>query len=114
MKNLNKMTKRLKKHAPMLQHLCKAKPANVKSIIKTSDNVLVNVLCECALNVLQGNVTLSKPQRKRLARHKKGLRDLTNKRISLQKKKNTLQRGGFLGALLSPIIGILGSLLGGR
>ena len=106
------MSKRINRHAPLLQHLSRAKPSTVKSIIKTADKELINVFCECALNVLRGVVPLTKGQKSRLRRHKKCLRDLVNRKTSRQKKSNILQRGGFLGALLPPIIGILGGLLG--
>ena len=106
------MSNRIKKHAPMFVHLAKAKPQTVKSIIKTCDKELMNVLCECGLNVLYGKVPISKTQRNRLYRFKGKLRELTKKRVSAKKKKTILQQGGFLGALLSPILGILGNLLG--
>ena len=106
------MSKRISRHAPLLRHLCKAKPNTIRSVIKTGDKDLINVFSECALNVLKGVVPLTKVQRIKLSRHKKCLRDLVNRKTSNQKKKKILQRGGFLGALLPPIIGILGGLLG--
>ena len=106
------MSNRIKRHAPLLQHLSRSKPSEVKSIIKTANKELINVFCECALNVLRGVVPLTKGQKSRLRRHKKCLRDLINRKTSRGKKSKILQRGGFLGALLSPIIGILGGLLG--
>ena len=106
------MTNRVKKHGALLRYLSKAKPSTCKSIIKTCDKELINVLCECALNVLNGNVRLNPTQRKRLVRYKNGLRAITVKKTALQKKKDLLQKGGFLQALLSPILGILGNLVG--
>ena len=88
-----------------------AKPASVKSIIKGADKDLVDTLCECGLNVLKGNVPLSPGQKKRLKAHKNTLRALSQKKQSLQKKKTLLQRGGFLGALLRPVLSVLGDLL---
>ena len=106
------MSKRITQHAPLLRHLSKAKPNMIKAVIKTGDKDLINVFCECALNVLRGVVPLTKVQRSRLTRYKGCLRDLVNKRTSNLRKRQILQRGGFLGALLPPIIGILGGLLG--
>ncbi len=106
------MSKRIKDHAFLLKHLSKAKPSAAKSIIKTCDKDLMNVFCECALNVLKGNVPLNKNQKQRLSVHKTSLRALTNKKHSLKKKKALLQKGGFLSALLGPIIGILSGLFG--
>jgi hypothetical protein len=104
------MSARVKKNMPLLKMLSKAKPSAAKAIIKTADKELVDTLCECGLNVLKGNVRLTLGQKKRLARHKQALRALAQKQTSLRKKKALLQKGGFLGALLSPVLGILGSL----
>lgn len=106
------MSKRLKKHAALLRFLGKAKPAISKSVIKSADRELLNTFCECSLNVLNGTVPLTTKQRSRLKKHKAKLRSLVAKRVSNKRKLALLQNGGFLSALLSPIIGILGGLLG--
>jgi len=69
-------------------------------------------MCECAKNLLKGNVPLSPAQLRTLRRHKQKLRQLAVKKTSLAKKKKLVQSGGFLGALLTPIISVLGNLLG--
>ena len=83
------MSQRIKKQAPLLNHLAKAKPAAVKAIINTGDKELINVLCECALNVLNGNVRLTKNQKARLCRHKTGIREISLKNTSLKKKRDS-------------------------
>ena len=93
----------------LLKLLSKSKPSTAKAIIKAADKEPVDTLCECGLNVLKGNVRMTPLQKRRLAQHKLALRALAQKRTSLQKKKAVLQKG-FLGALLSPVLGILGSL----
>ena len=103
--------KRLKKHAHVLRALMTTSPAVTKAIIRSSDRDLVNTLCECCFNVLKGNVQLTPSQKKKLQRHKNTLRQLSNKKHSLKRKRHLLQKGGFLGALLGPVIGILGTLL---
>lgn len=108
------MPHRLKKHAACLQMLATAKPKMAKAIIENADKALVHCLCECAFNVLKGNVPLTKAQKGKLQRYKQQLRDLVYKKRA--NKKKILQRGGFLPALLAPIaasvIGpVLGSLL---
>lgn len=106
------MSSRIKRQAPLLKLLSKAKPATVRAVIKEADKDLVDALCECALNVLSGTVSLSKPARKKLLRHKSTLRCLSGKSLSTHRKKVLLQKGGFLGALLGPVLGILGNVLG--
>ena len=106
--------KRLKKHSPLLKALASTTPSITKATIRAGDKDLINTLCECGYNVLKGNVSLTTSQKKRLNRHKHTLRTLTkSKGKSLKRKKALLQKGGFLGALLAPIIGtVLGGIFG--
>ena len=106
------MAHSLKKHADVLNVLVKTKPKVQKAIIQTADKDLVNCLCDCALNVLKANVPLTPSQKRKLARHKQGLRALISPKTSVSKKRKVLQTGGFLPALLGPILGIAGPLLG--
>ena len=105
--------KRLQKHSNILKVLATAKPTLQKAIINAGDKALVDTLCDCAQNILKGNVPLNSRQKTCLRRHRHSLRALT-KRQSVQKKKQILQKGGFLAGLLAPVLGILGSILGGR
>jgi len=41
------------------------------------------------------------------------LREIALKKTSLRKKQKLIQSGGFLGALLGPIISVLGGLFNG-
>jgi hypothetical protein len=66
---------------------------------------------EWADNILRGNVPLTKLQKEKLKRNKAGLRALTKKSVSLEKKKAILQKGGFLGSLLAPIASVVTPLL---
>ena len=85
------VSQRLKKHANELVYLQKARPCIRKHLITKADRSLVDCLCECADNILRGNVSLTKPQKEKLARNKAGLRALTKKSVSLKKKKAILQ-----------------------
>ena len=104
--------KRLRKHAELLKVLASANPKLKKAIVNGADSPLIKTLCDCANNILKGNVSLTKCQKNKLRRHKQSLRILTQ-RQSLARKKKILQSGGFLGSLLAPVLGVLGSLLGG-
>ena len=44
----------------------------------------------------------------KLKRNKKDLRLLSAKKTSLRKKRHIVQKGGFLGALLKPVLALLG------
>ena len=104
---------RVQKHLPCWKWLLKTKRSTAKAFIQAADKNTVNGLCECCLNILKGNVPLTSAQKRRLGKHKQTLRLLARKkRLSLRvKKKALLQKGGFLGALLGPIISTVGSLL---
>ena len=106
------MSKRVKKYLPLLTFLCKAKPNLIKAIIKEAPSELINVISECALNILKGNVKLKSSQLKKLCRHKHCLRILAKKRTSVKKRKKYLQSGGFIGALLPALLGpVVGSII---
>jgi hypothetical protein len=105
------VSQRLKKHASDIVYIQKARPFIRKHLITKADHSLVDCLCECADNILRGNVPLTKLQKENLKRNKAGLRALMKKSASLIKKKAILQKGGFLGSLLAPIASVVAPLL---
>ena len=107
------MSLRLRKFAPTLRKLNRLKPDQKKVWLKKHlDNELICCLCEYAKHLLNGNVPITAAQRKKLVVRKESLRKLVRRKVSLRNKKRILQRGGFLAALLGPIVSVLGSLLG--
>jgi len=102
---------RLKKHANELVYLHKARPCIRNHIIVKADHSLIERLCECAYNILKGNVPLTRKQKDQLKRNKTGLRALVKKSVPLKKKKTILQKVGFLGSLLAPIASVVTPLL---
>ena len=99
-----------------LYRLSKSKSAKQrKAILKQGGMDLSKCICECVLNVIKGNVSLKAGQKKTLHRHRKDLRLLAGKKtVAATKKKILNQRGGFLGAVLGPILASLaGSLFSG-
>ena len=105
------MANRLKKHINTLHVLNSAKPSFRKSIIQNGSYDLIKCLCDCAHNIRKGTIKLSPNQEKCLSRHCHCLDQLTSKKVSLKTKRKILQKGGFLPALLAPIIGIIGSII---
>ena len=105
------MSSRLKKYFAKLKLLKDASAKIRKDILKDCSKGLLCCLCECAKNVLKGNVPLTKVQKNKLKRFKKKLRNLSSKKVRVQDKKKIVQSGGFLSALLTPVISLLGSLL---
>ena len=79
-------------------------------IIDEGGMELVHCICDCVHNVLQGNIHVNDIEKKRLRRHKEGLRKLVNKKISYREKKQLIQEGGFLGSLIPTLVGLVGKL----
>ena len=107
------MSARIKRNLPMLKLMCGAKPALIKAVLKGASPDLINALCECSLNILNGHVHLTPAQKKQLSGYKQSLRVFAKKGTSVKRRKQILQKGGFVGALLKPVLGILGGLLAG-
>jgi len=106
-------TPRLQRHIPVLQHLSKLPERDKKSFIKTADKSLLDSIHKCCVNILNGCIPLTGSQKTRLRRNKSDLRRLILKKTSLAKKRKILQKGGFLLAILSAVIPIVGSLIAG-
>ena len=98
------MSSRVKRQAAILQALAKAHPHVFQAILKGADKDLILCLSECAYNILQGNVHLSPSQKTKLTKYKQKIRQVADKRTALKTKQKTLQTGGFLPALLAPLL----------
>ena len=81
--------------------LARAKPGTVKKLLSPAKKDLIDALSELSLNLLHGVIPVS-PQRKgQLSRHKTNLRLLAKKGVSVKKRKQILQKGGFIGSLVA-------------
>jgi len=108
------MSRRIRQYMPILKKITRMGDAARRRYIKNCDKALLDCFSECAKNTLKGNVTMSKRQFSRLEREKTNVRALASKRTSLRKKRQIVQKGGFIGALLMPAVATLGSLLVNR
>ena len=104
---------RLKKHAKTLEFLQKVPAPLRRSILQKASPELIHCICDCAHNILQGNVSISSQQKAKLSKYKTKLRQLTDRKVSQQKKKKLIQTGGFLPLLLGALAPVLGSVIGG-
>lgn len=107
-------TSRLRKHAKKLLKIRKASQADRPKLTKKylTETDFVKCICECCSNILNGNVPLTASQRDKLKGRKTSLRQLVDNQTPLSKKKKIIQTGGFLGAILGPVVSVLGGLLG--
>jgi len=95
-----------------LKLLHKSTPAYRKTLLEGAPHKLIVLLANCALNILRGQVLLTKQQKTKLQQHKGNLRNLADKKKSVDSKKKILQKGGFL-PLLIPLLGpLLGAVTG--
>ena len=106
------MSRRVQQLLPVLKQLGRMSTKAKKKFIKTCNKDFVHCICECVRNLLKGRVPIKGNHLKCLARHKQSIRQLALKKTSLTNRKKILQKGGFIGALIPPLISGLGSLLG--
>lgn len=95
-----------KNQAEILRSLCYLPKTERYALLRQVDLKIVKLICECAYNILRGNVPLSVEQKNHLRKHVNQLRELTRKGDKIEKKKQIIQRGGggFLPAILIPIV----------
>jgi hypothetical protein len=107
------MSQSLKRNAHFLKLLHEASPRVRSELLRihcTPD--FVKCVSECCFNLLKGNVPMTQHQKDSLRHRKQMLRLLMHKKTPLKKKKQIIQKGGFLGALIGPVISMLGKVLG--
>lgn len=99
------MSARLKKNIALLNQINKANPKLRKAILENAPKEVIDCIIDCAHNVLQGNVVLTPLQKQRLGKHKKVVRLLGTKGASYKVKRDlVVQKGGFVNALLTPLL----------
>ena len=108
------MSKTLKKNIEHLQNLKKEKKVVKRNeYLKNSSNELIACLVECIANIVRGNIPLTTKQKNCLRHYTRSLRKLSAVRDTAKAKKALYhQKGGFLPAVLAPILAVAGSLLG--
>jgi len=104
--------KRVIKYLPVLQVLqSRVIDKKTKQALLESSQ-LIRVICECCLNILNGNVTLTKGEKKKLKKHRLLLRRLAEKK-PLKTKHKLIQEGSgaFLPLLLAPVLSAITAAL---
>ena len=91
----------------MLRALARANSSAQRAMISHANKDLILALVECATNIIRGNVELSDSQYNKLKRYHSQLKRLIRKKTSQKERKTILQRGGFLGALVGPLLKVL-------
>jgi len=104
--------KRVVENQAFLRLLHNTSAKQRKSLIKTANRAQILSVCECAFNILKRNIPLSPQQISQLRKARNIVYKIADKKVPLPKKQKLLeQSGGFLPALIAPIIGtILGAV----
>ena len=105
--------RRLAKHACDLQLLARAKRAVRNRKIRSAPKDLIRALVDVARAVIKGQILLSPSQLGAVRRHKKNLKKVVKPKTNIKTLKRTFQVGGFLPAILAPVLKLAGPLLGG-
>jgi hypothetical protein len=93
------MSMRVKEDATLLTSLT---PKERRALLKACDNGRIRSICECAYNVLRGNVPLTPKTKRQLRKHKAALRRLVKRgECWTKKRKYLVQRGG---GILIPLL----------
>jgi hypothetical protein len=104
---------RLKRNYPLIKALQHANDKQRRLIIKKAKPELVQTIADICYNLTKGNIPISKNKRQKLVRFKTQLRRIADNNIGIRKKrKEIVQKGGFLGAII-PAISIVASLVSG-
>ncbi len=77
---------------------------------------LCEALFEIVHNILKGNLRISAEHKEQLRKYKTILYKLASRNVSMKLKRKLLnkpQHGGFLAALLAPVLGIIANLVSG-
>lgn len=102
---------KLQKSLPYFKILLKTKSSKRKSALKSFPSYVLDDLIEILFNVVKGNCNITQRQLKTLKRYKTPLLQLANSK-SKGKRRQIIQQGGILPALI-PILTAVGSSIAG-
>jgi FLYWCH zinc finger domain len=105
-------SRRMRYYAPLLKLIFLTSGKTRKNILYhySDTEEFMNCLCECAKNILVGNVSLMKSEKRKLKRSKHLMHEFESKKTSMKRKREIIQKGSFLTELLSPIVSLLGCI----
>lgn len=98
------MPQRIERNKEFICFICKAKGKQLKSLMQNATDDQIKTLNEIALNVINGNVPLSKQTFSKLGKGKKLLRIMADKKLSAKKKRKGIQKGGWILPLLASTV----------
>ena len=106
-KSRSKLSKNLRDNLYMIRCLSEAKEDSRRGAMRCCSRQLCDSMSEIAANLLKGNIPLTDRQFLTLKRHAKDIEALSKKKTRVWKRREILQKGGFLSALLGPVVRFL-------
>ena len=103
----SKLSKNLRDNLYMIRCLSEAKEDSRRGAMRCCSRQLCDSMSEIAANLLKGNIPLTDRQFLALKRHAKDIEALSKKKTQVWKRREILQKGGFLSALLGPVVRFL-------
>ena len=112
-----RVSPRISRHATDLQYLARVNRAVRNRKISEASTDLIQALVDAAKALIKGKISLTGTQLRRARLHEANFKKLIKPNASVTQRKKTLQTGGFLPAILGPLLKVglplVGSLLGG-
>ena len=106
-----KKQKTLRENARAIRSLSLASKTIRKSMVSNASKEFISSLVDAVKRILKGNVSLSRTQLRQLQPYERLLERFTASKTGLKSRRTILQDGGFLGALLPTIIGVLPDII---
>lgn len=105
---------RMDKYGSLLRKLASSSSAKTRrNLIRKADPCFIEILRECALNVLRKNVSIPAERLRKLKRHAKTMVYVAKPRKSVRRAQRALeQRGGFLPLILPAVVSLLSGFAG--
>jgi hypothetical protein len=104
------MAPRAAVHRKFIKKLETANTSQRKKYISEATPDQIRAICDCALNVCNGNIKLTGKKFRQLYPHKAAIRRLNQTRGVEGKRRILIQQGGFLPALAAAAVPIIASL----
>ncbi len=107
------MSENVRHLTPVIITLRSLKPKQRKVLVDYMNKEHMKGVTEVAINLIKSSVQLTPEQLKICRRWSTPTKQLALKRLPLKKKKEILQTGGFLGALLPVLASVLSTVFNG-
>ena len=102
------LSARMRRNGSLLHELSRTSDLVRNTILSTARKDLIETLVECAQNLIKGNVPMSKQHFKEFKKRMADVRQFVHGARNLKQRKKILQKGGFLGLLIKPLLKLLG------